>query len=534
MSGTASWMGRIRRMAGATRPSQPRGSAFLLSAAVALSALLAHAEQSPLVNSQGWFVQDGAAIWGWIQHNGWWRPGQRPNLARRSVGDLQGDVRPNRTEDFEQLTASMLRFGYPGFEHNFGLWYDRRRDAHDTARREDANVVAPFLEQPWARADGGAPAWDGLPKYDLTEFNDWYFDRLAAFADRCDARGTVLIHKYYMQHALLETPAHYVDFPWRPVNCVQETGLPDSIPAANVFYDVSDPVRRELHRAYIRKCLDTFAGNRNVVHAISEEYTGPLSFAQFWLDTVTEWEREHGKNVCIALGATKDVQDAILADPVRGSAIDVLDLRNWWYRTDGSLYAPEGGREFPGRDFDQGGRQGKVCPPEQIYRKIREYRDRYPDKGIIDAIEGDRRQNWAFLMAGGSLLARGLSYPDNADPTEYIQPAQVEIILPTYNFIRTDLARALPGMRPVAVDADAGSPVWCLDDGAGSRLYCLPHGGAVEVEKASVTPGATTRWLNPRSGTLEDATPQPQTNGKALRFATPDGEDWALVILPRE
>ena len=77
---------------------------------------------TPLVNEQGWLVRDnGDAIWGWVQHNGWWRPGQRPNLTRRSVGDPQGDICPNRTEDFDQLTTSMLRYGYPGFEHNFGL-----------------------------------------------------------------------------------------------------------------------------------------------------------------------------------------------------------------------------------------------------------------------------------------------------------------------------------------------------------------------------------------------------------------------------
>jgi hypothetical protein len=57
------------------------------------------------------------------------------------------------------------------------------------------------------------------------------------------------------------------------------------------------------------------------------EYTGATSFVQFWIDTIMECEQETGKDIHIALGATKDVQDAILNDPVRGSEISTIDLR---------------------------------------------------------------------------------------------------------------------------------------------------------------------------------------------------------------
>ena len=105
--------------------------------------------------------------------------------------------------------------------------------------------------------------------------------------------------------------------------------MPETIPAANAFYDVSHPVRRELHRLYIRQCLDVLGGNSRVVHSIGQEFTGPLAFVQFWIDTIAEWERETGKDVCVALGAPKDVQDAVLNDPTQAKAIDLLDLRYW-------------------------------------------------------------------------------------------------------------------------------------------------------------------------------------------------------------
>ena len=87
---------------------------------------------------------------------------------------------------------------------------------------------------PWARSGQGRD-WNGLSKYDLTRFNPWFFRRVKDFADRCDAQGRILYHNFYFQHALQETRAHYVDFPWRPVNCLQDTGMPDENPAGSTI-----------------------------------------------------------------------------------------------------------------------------------------------------------------------------------------------------------------------------------------------------------------------------------------------------------
>src|SRR5436190_12449571 len=223
-------------------------------------------------------------------------------------------------------------------------------------RRPDGEVWPPFYEQPWARSGVGT-AWDGLSKYDLTKFNPWYFDRLKRFAELCDRKGLVLVHQMYFQHNILEAGAHWVDSPWRPANCLQPTGFPEPPPfeggkrifMADAFYDVSHPVRRDLHRAYIRHCLDALAGSANVLHLTSAEFTGPRHFVEFWLDTVAEWQAETGKRPLIGLSCTKDVQDAILADPRRAAAVNVIDIRYWWYIADGRPYAPAGGQNLAPR-----------------------------------------------------------------------------------------------------------------------------------------------------------------------------------------
>jgi len=497
----------------------------LMAAVLAPSGLRAEG----LAVRNGWLTHDGRAVWGWVQHNGWWRPGMRPNLARSSVGDPLGDVRPNRTEDLDKLTDCMLKYGYPGFEHNHGLWYDRRRDAHDDGPRADANAQPPFLEQPWARSDQGA-AWDGLPRYDLTRFNPWYFERLDQFAELCDRKGTVLLHKYHMQHALLETPAHYVDFPWRPVNCTQDTGMPDGIPAANAFYDVSHPVRRELHRLYIRRCLEALGSHSNVIHLVAQEYTGPRAYQEFWLDTIVEWEEETGRDVLVAVSGAKDVADETLADPARAAQADVLDLRCWWITAAGELKGPRGGEEEPGRWTECGFSQSQESSPERIYGKVREYRDRYPRLVLIDAMGQDRRQSWAFLMGGGSLLVAGqIQYPEDADPPDYVEPKNVDEILPTYELIRRDLSTVLPRMRPMDILPDAPERNWCLGAQNEAYLVYALNGGGFRLDLTGAEGRYRGDWFDPRTGQLSQLSVT-VVGGSTVQFEAPDQQDWALLL----
>ena len=77
--------------------------------------------------------------------------------------------------------------------------------------------------------------------------------------------------------------------------------------------------------------------NNGVIQLIGAEFTGPLHFVQFWIDTIKEWEKETGKHPIIGLSVTKDVQDAILADPKRAGVVDLIDIRYWHYQADGTL-----------------------------------------------------------------------------------------------------------------------------------------------------------------------------------------------------
>jgi hypothetical protein len=160
----------------------------------------------------------------------------------------------------------------------------------------------------------------------------------------------------------------------------------DTIKMADAFYDVTHPVRRPLHRAYIRQCLANLADEPNVIHTLTAENSGPLHFMQFWLDVIAEWERETGKHPLIALSSPKDVQDAILADPVRSAVVDVIDLTYWFRTSEGKEFAPAGGQSLAPRQHARLWKNGRPNA-DSIAEMAREYRQKFPQKAVISGLD---------------------------------------------------------------------------------------------------------------------------------------------------
>lgn len=351
----------------------------------------------PLALVDGVLTVGGERLSGKQTSGAWWLGRLEPGRASE-VGFALTRFSPGRTgtgvtDEIPAVAARMIREGAVAFRHHYGLWYDRRRIDHQMIRRPDADVWPPFFEQPFARS-GQGKAWDGLSRYDLTKYNPWYFGRLREFAAEARQHGLVLINEMYFQHNIIESGAHWVDSPWRPVNNFNGTGFTepppftgDTIKMADEFYDVTHSVRRELHRAYIRQCLANLADEPNVIHTLTAENSGPLHFMQFWLDVVAEWKRETGKHPLIALSAPKDVQDAILADPVRAAVVDVLDLTYWYRTTDGREYAPKGGMSLAPRQHARLAKNAGRPTADSIAAMVREYREKFPAKAVITGLD---------------------------------------------------------------------------------------------------------------------------------------------------
>ncbi len=439
---------------------------------------------SSLKLSGGWLVfgDEGIAV-GMNYTAPYWRGDARPYGVAEARPSLTRFV-PGRngtgyTDYLEEVAAWMNTNGFVAFDFSYGLWYDRRRDDHERIRRADGEVWPPFYELPFARS-GRELAWDGLSKYDLTRWNEWYWQRLRLFSHLAVQHKLVLLHQNYLQHNILEAGAHWADFPWRTANNINHTGFPEPPPYAGdkrifmdgLFYDVSHPVRRALHRTYIRQCLENFRNSGNVIQLTSAEYTGPLHFVRFWLDVIREWESETGRKVLVGLSATKDVQDSILSDPSRSKGVDVIDIRYWGYRKDGSLYAPPGGQHLAprqhARQSDPGARSF-----DQVYRAVAEYRMQYPRKAVIYS-EYPGMVPWAVFMAGGSLAP----VPSVSDP-RFLKEAAT--------------------MKPLSLSGTASGCYVLGNPGKGYIVY-LERGSSLPASLMTDAKGMAVYHINPETG----------------------------------
>ena len=373
----------------------------------------ATAAHRTVIAADGVLSTDGSLATGNRYAIPWWSGRVKDNFVQTSAQPAITRFVPGRegtgwTDRIDSVAVFLENNHYSMLDHHYGLWYDLRRTDHERIRRADGDVWPPFYEQPFART-GQGQAWDGLSRYDLTKPNEWYWMRLQQFAEKADKKGVFLFHQHYFQHNILEAGAHWVDCPWRAVNNVNQTSFPEPVPfagdkrifMAEQFYNENDPVLRPLHQQYIRMCLDKLKDQPNVVHLISAEYTGPLHFTRFWLQTIAEWERETGQHPLIALSCTKDAQDSILADPILNKVVDIIDIRYWHYNTDG-LWAPAAGKNMAPRQWMRKMPVGKTGF-EEAYRAVREYRDRYPDKSVTFYSQQYPQYGWAVLMGGGSL-----------------------------------------------------------------------------------------------------------------------------------
>ncbi|MEJ6982209.1 DUF6298 domain-containing protein [Pedobacter sp. P351] len=441
-----------------------------------------------------------------------WRGTTRPAELSRAAPNLLRFV-PGRqgrglTDDLDTLVKDMRLRNVVAMQSFPALWYERRRDDHGRSRRANADVWAPFYEQPFSRS-GQGEAYDRLSKYDLTKWNTWYWLRLKQFADLADQNGLLYLQEHYLQHNIIEEGAHWADYPWRTANNINNMGFPEMTAYAEdkrvfmgeQFYDITNKVRKDLHKTYIRKSLDNFKGNTNIIHHLGQEYTGPLHFVKFWLDVIREWEKETKQKVMVALPGTKDVQDAILADTKYSTTIDAIDIIQWQYRKDGSLYAPPGGVSLAERQYARIYNVGETSF-DQVYRAVNEIHTKHPEKAIIYTRGGLRFSNWAVFMAGGSLA----QLPEIKDRTFFESAAKME----SRKMNATDPQQYTLGKK-------------------GLGYIVFSESGKLKIDLSDDQTSYVLRWINPATGEILSSTST--VAGGAIRSFESTGNGAAVAWL---
>jgi hypothetical protein len=153
--------------------------------------------------------------------------------------------------------------------HNFiRLWRWEHFRSHSTGQAFHL-CMAP---QPWPRTGPGA-ATDGKPRFDLSRFDEAYFDRLRERVVAAGKEGIYIAVMLFDGWGLhLSPPPNNVEgHPFHSANNVNRVGI-----TSIVDYQVLplDPRVQALQEAYLRKVIDTVHDLPNVLYEVANESSG--------------------------------------------------------------------------------------------------------------------------------------------------------------------------------------------------------------------------------------------------------------------
>jgi hypothetical protein len=148
---------------------------------------------------------------------------------------------------------------------------------------------------PWARTGPGV-AWDGRPKFDLTQFDPSYFSRLrsrVAAAGKMGVYTSVMLFEGLCMHtfACLQG-SNILGHPFDGPNNIN--GIDINTPEDVQSLGASEAVLN-LEKAYIRKVVDTVHDEDNVLFEVADEALPSSNEWQDWvISYVRQYEQEKG------------------------------------------------------------------------------------------------------------------------------------------------------------------------------------------------------------------------------------------------
>ena len=137
----------------------------------------------------------------------------------------------------------------------------------------------------------------------------------------------------------------------------------------------------------------------------------------------------------------------------------------------------------------------------QVYRAVREYREKYSDKAVIYNTPGANRFGWPVLMAGGSL------------------PALPKITI-------SGFYESLANMKPTQ-DENYNSAIWTLKNNGESYLFFAQKANKITVDLSNDKGNFELFWINPDNGTQ---IAKESIQGKSVHNLTvPGGKETKIV-----
>ncbi|MGD0111228.1 MAG: putative collagen-binding domain-containing protein, partial [Armatimonadota bacterium] len=381
--------------------------------------------------------------------------------------------------------------------HNFFRLWAWELTRSTQGRAENVWYRHPFQ---WLRTGPGT-ATDGTPKFDLSRFDQTYFDRMRERVIAARDRGIYVCVMLFDGFGPQFDRNPHDGFPFDGKNNINGIAC-----GGTESQSLSNPAVTALQEAYVRKVVDTVNDLDNVLYEVANE-AGVYS---------TEWQY-HIIKVVKEHEAQKPAQHPIgMTFQYDGGTDQALwDSDADWISPSGS-----GGYGHPSNPPVADGRKVVVNDTDHSLYYI----------GLLEAGDaGQRAWAWKNFLRGNSTLFMDpylLPWPGRNNPRGARVDPQWDMLRRNLGYTRAyaqrmNLTKALPS-------TEIASSRCCLADPGRSYCVYLPDGGAVTVDLSAASGDMRVEWFDPASGERVSA---PSVAGGARRhFAAPFGGDAVLFI----
>lgn len=360
-----------------------------------------------------------------------------------------------------------------------------------------------FNPLPYQRTGPGT-ALDGKPKFDVTKFNQAYFDRMRSRIIEAGNRGIYVSIMLFDGFSVGKKSSSDPGNPWpgHPYNASNNiNGINGDLNQDGNGYEVQTlaiPAITALQDAYVRKVIDTVNDLDNVLYEIcneSNQGTAEINWQYHMIDLIHTYEASKPKQHPVGMTVPYP----------NGNNTDLFNSNAEWISPNGT-----------------GGYQDN--PPAADGRKII-----LSDTDHLWGIGGDRVWAWKSFTRGLHPIFMDVyncpGVPSGCNPND---PTWVSL-RQNLGYIRNYANRInLVAMTPHGDLASSGYALANPVTSGGEYLVYLPNGGSVTVN-LSATPGTlTVEWFNPSNGaTINGGT---VTGGASRTLTAPFGGDAVLYL----
>ena len=382
---------------------------------------------------------------------------------------LTGSHNWNVLQDYSEKSYPPEPLDYDAFlrlladnHHNFFRMWTWEQQRWDCWSASDAHWRAPSA---FARDGSQENAMDGLPKYDLTRFNDAYFARLRQRVAQAQAKG-IYVAVMLFQGVSVEFKRPRYKLPWNSHPFHAGNNI-NSIDADTNHdgqgYDFHEwPLASgvwELQQAYIRKMVDTVNEFDNVLYEVANE-CHPAS---------TAWQYEVIRCIQHYEASQKPKQHPVgmTAQFPNGSTTDLYSSPADWISPSGADW-----------DFND--------PPAATGRKVV-----LADTDHLPAFRGDPAFVWKAFLRGNQPL-----YMDDLARDEAHDKVRRAMGSARRYAERFDLAAMTP--RP-----ELCSTRYCLANPGKQYLVYAPQGAEVKIDLSAEQGKFAVEWFDTLVGTTQ-------------------------------